>query len=91
MQARVHILVSGRVQGVFFRDQTRRWASSLGIKGWVRNLIDGRVEVAAEGSRKNLEDFISRLEQGPPLSWVERADVTWEEFQSEFQDFRIIS
>ncbi|MBW1933376.1 MAG: acylphosphatase, partial [Deltaproteobacteria bacterium] len=51
MEARAHIFVSGRVQGVFFRDHTQRWASSLHLRGWVRNLRDGRVEVLVEGNK----------------------------------------
>jgi len=51
MKGRAHIFVSGWVQGVFFRDQTQKWAVSLQITGWVRNLKDGRVEVIAEGEK----------------------------------------
>ena len=50
-EKRVHIFVSGLVQGVFFRDSTRQKAQELGITGWVRNLIDGRVEIVAEGEK----------------------------------------
>ncbi len=89
MKARVHVLVSGRVQGVFFRDHTRRWAVSLGLTGWVRNLEDGRVEVMAEGDKKSLEDLIARLRLGPPAAAVGNAEVTWEDFRGEFDSFRI--
>ncbi len=89
MKARAHIFVSGRVQGVFFRDHTQRWASSLNLTGWVRNLWDGRVEVLAEGDKKNIEDLIDRLKGGPPLAFVEDVDVSWEEYKGEFKDFRI--
>ncbi len=89
MKERAHILVSGRVQGVFFRDHTRRWAASLGLTGWVRNLWDGRVEVLAEGEKENLEALIARLKQGPPSASVENVAVTWEDFRDEFSDFRI--
>lgn len=90
MKARAHILVCGRVQGVFFRDHTRTWASSLGLTGWVRNLRDGRVEVVAEGDKENIESLIRRLEEGPPLSMVEKVDVDWEDGRGEFSDFRIV-
>jgi acylphosphatase len=86
---RMHLLVSGRVQGVFFRDNTQRWASSLGLKGWVRNLPDGRVEVLVEGDKDSVEDLISRVKQGPPMSHVENLDIKKEEFTGEFTDFRI--
>jgi acylphosphatase len=89
MKARARIVVSGRVQGVFFRDHTRRWASSLGLTGWVRNLWDGRVEALAEGEKKNIETLVSQMRQGPPRAQVEAAEVTWEEFKDEFCDFQI--
>jgi acylphosphatase len=89
MKARVHIFVSGRVQGVFFRDHTRRWAVSLGLTGWVRNLGDGRVEVMAEGEKGNIEGLIANLKEGPPFASVENVDIAWEEFRNEFSGFRI--
>jgi len=89
MKARAHVFVSGRVQGVFFRDHTRRWATSLGLTGWVRNLMDSRVEVLAEGEKERLEDLVVRLRQGPPMSEVRNIEVTWEDFRGEFGDFRI--
>lgn len=90
MKARAHILVSGRVQGVFFRDHARTWAVSLGISGWVRNRPDGRVEVLAEGERQRIESLIGSLEQGPPLALVASVDVDWEDYRGEFPDFRIV-
>jgi acylphosphatase len=90
MKARAHVFVNGRVQGVFFRDHTRRWAGSLGITGWVRNLRDGRVEVLAEGERSKIEDLIARLKEGPPFALVESVDVDWEEDKGEFADFRVV-
>jgi acylphosphatase len=89
MKARSHIIVSGRVQGVFFRDHTQRGACSLGLTGWVKNLRDGRVEALAEGERENIEDLISRLRQGPPLAQVQDVEVTWEECRDEFKDFLV--
>jgi len=89
MKARAHIFVSGRVQGVFFRDHTQRWASSLKLTGWVRNMYDGRVEVLAEGEKEKIEDLINKLKAGPPMAHVEEVDVSWEEYKGEFKDFRI--
>jgi acylphosphatase len=89
MKARAHILVSGRVQGVFYRDHAHRGARSLGVTGWVRNLDDGNVEVVAEGERENVESLISHLEEGPPMSIVEKVDVDWQDYRGEFHDFRI--
>lgn len=89
MKARAHIFVSGRVQGVFFRDHTRKWASSLGLVGWVRNVSDGRVEVTVEGEKDQIEDLIGRLKEGPPMATVEDVDVDWKDYKGEFTDFRI--
>jgi acylphosphatase len=89
MKARAHVIVSGRVQGVFFRDHTRRWADSLGLLGWVKNLWDGRVEVLVEGEKASIESLIAQLRQGPPLAQVKNVEVTWEEFKDEFCDFRM--
>lgn len=89
MESRAHIFISGRVQGVFFRDHTRRWASSLGLSGWVRNLGDGRVEVMAEGEKEKIENLIGKLNEGPPMSRVENVAAEWEEYKGEFSGFNI--
>jgi len=89
MNARANIFVSGLVQGVFFRDHTQRWGTSLNLTGWVRNLRDGRVEVLAEGDREKIDELISRLNEGPPSSQVESVNVKWEEYKGEFENFRI--
>jgi acylphosphatase len=89
MNARAHIIVSGRVQGVFFRDHTQRWAASLKLMGWVRNLPDGRVESVVEGNKEQVEALIARVKEGPPMANVTDAVVTWENFLGEFDDFRI--
>jgi len=62
---RVHLLISGRVQGVFFRVRCQAQAEGLALSGWVRNLTDGRVEVQAEGPLKATEAFIAWCRQGP--------------------------
>lgn len=89
MKARAHIFVSGWVQGVFFRDNTQKWASSLSLTGWVRNLKDGRVEVMAEGEKAHIEDLIGKLREGPSLARVENVDVEWEDYTGEFSDFKV--
>ena len=89
MEKRAHIFVSGRVQGVFFRDHTQRWASSLGLTGWVRNLYDSRVEVVAEGEGDKIKELIANLRQGPPMADVTNVEVIWEEFMGGFDGFRI--
>lgn len=65
-------LISGRVQGVFFRESTRRVAESLSITGYAKNLSDGSVEVLACGSREAIGKLESWLQHGPPMARVER-------------------
>jgi acylphosphatase len=74
----VHVTVVGRVQGVYYRDFTRRHASVLNIIGWVRNLPDGTVEVLAEGEEKKLLEFLAALQKGPPGSQVENMKTQWQ-------------
>ncbi len=82
-------MVSGRVQGVFFRAYTQREAVLLGVTGWVKNLFDGRVEIMAEGEKEQVERLIVAVKRGPPQAYVEDADVEWLEFEGEFEDFKI--
>lgn len=83
----VHILVEGRVQGVFFRANTKKKAQSLGLTGWVKNLDDGGVEVVAEGER--VSDLLEWIKKGgPSLARVKRIEVSKAEDQS-FNDFEI--
>lgn len=89
MKARAHIFVSGRVQGVFFRDYTQRCAASLDLTGWVRNLRDGRVEALAEGDKERIRDLVNKLNEGPPLARVDKVDVSWEDYRGEFKYFQI--
>lgn len=70
-----HVLVSGRVQGVFFRAATRDKATQLGLTGWVRNLADGRVEARVEGEPAALEQMLHWLRQGPSAAVVEDVQV----------------
>lgn len=68
---RVRVLVSGRVQGVFFRESTRREAEGLGVAGWVRNLPDGRVEALFDGPSDNVEALVAWCRRGPPAAGVD--------------------
>lgn len=76
---RVHVYVSGRVQGVFYRATTRDTARDRGIAGWVRNLPDGRVEAVFEGSADAVEGMIEWCRDGSPRARVESVEVTEEE------------
>ena len=75
--ARVHLLVSGLVQGVAFRYHTVDEARRLGLNGWVRNLPDGRVEAEAEGEREKLGALVRWCRHGPPAARVDDVRVTW--------------
>ena len=68
---KVHLIISGRVQGVGFRMFTKIKAENLGLSGWVRNLKDGRVEVVLVGPQEKIEEMVSWLKQGSPLARVE--------------------
>jgi len=87
---RVHIIVSGRVQGVFFRDFTRQQANNLGITGWVKNLPDGKVQIVAEGDKDKLLQLIEAVKVGPSSAKVKDCQIKWLEFSGEFRDFEII-
>ncbi|HEX6791299.1 MAG TPA: acylphosphatase [Candidatus Krumholzibacteria bacterium] len=78
----LHVFISGRVQGVFFRESTRREASGLGLSGWVRNLADGRVEARFEGGREPCERALAFIRTGPPRASVTHVDVEWEKLES---------
>jgi acylphosphatase len=86
-KVRAHVLISGRVQGVFFRAYTQEAAQARGVYGWVRNTRDGRVEAVLEGEKGMVEDMISWCHQGSPMSHVTKVTVDWEEFAGEFDDF----
>ena len=85
---RKRVIVHGRVQGVFFRDTTRRLAESRGVSGWVRNNPDGSVEAAFEGEPDAVEEMVRFAHQGPRGAAVERVDVVDDEPQ-EATGFRI--
>lgn len=88
-RVRAHIFVSGRVQGVLFRDGTQRQAKRLGVKGWVRNLADGRVEAVFEGEKDKVEQVVNWAKKGPILARVDDLRVEWQEYTGEFNDFVI--
>ncbi|PIR71617.1 MAG: acylphosphatase [Candidatus Nealsonbacteria bacterium CG_4_9_14_3_um_filter_37_13] len=88
-KVRVHLFVSGLVQGVFFRSKTRARAEELGLFGWVRNLEDGRVEILAEGEKEKLEKLVEWAKKGPDSAKINGLDVEWQEYKGEFKDFEI--
>jgi acylphosphatase len=87
--ARVHLLVTGRVQGVAFRAATAEAARRLGVRGWVRNLADGRVEAEAEGERAAVEALVAWCRRGPPAARVDHLAVSWGEPRGDLGPFAI--
>lgn len=83
----VHLLISGFVQGVGYREFVKSKARKMGITGWVRNLSDNRVEVLAQGSKENLQDLIRICEKGPFLSEVRNIAIEWQHPTASFTQF----
>ncbi|MFQ5596808.1 MAG: acylphosphatase [Nitrospiria bacterium] len=84
------LFVSGRVQGVGFRNFTQRKATNLHLAGTVRNLADGRVEIEVDGTREKIEALIQLLRQGPPRSEVADVSVSWRDKPSQAHRFSIV-
>jgi acylphosphatase len=88
-KVRAHAIISGRVQGVFFRMETKRAADRLGVSGWVRNRRDRTVEALFEGRRDQVDTILAWCREGPPHADVHAVNVTWEAYTGEFQKFDI--
>ncbi|KXA92987.1 acylphosphatase [candidate division MSBL1 archaeon SCGC-AAA259E22] len=89
MKKRAHVYVSGRVQGVFFRANTREEARKRGVTGWVRNLPDGRVEAVFEGDEDKVQEMIEFCHEGSRAARVKDVEVNWGDYQDEFSSFSI--
>lgn len=87
--ARAHLLIKGRVQGVFYRAFARDIAVQRGLRGWVRNLSDGSVEALFEGNRDEIEGAVAQCHSGPPGARVDTIDVAWEDYQGDVQGFQV--
>jgi len=87
--SRVHVVITGRVQGVGFRYFVIRNAKQLGLVGWVRNRMDGAVEIVAEGNRQDLQRLVDKLKTGPPMAWVQHVSTQWQPAADSFVDFVI--
>ena len=85
----LHVVLAGKVQGVGFRYFTKNLAKKYGLKGYVRNLPDGTVEIVAEGDEKTLRKFLEEVEKGPPLAEVTHMRFQFEEKEGGFEDFVI--
>jgi acylphosphatase len=86
---RAQVIISGRVQGVFFRAETQRAAERIGVNGWVRNLPDGNVEALFEGPHDRVEEAIRWCHKGSPAAKVGDVQVDWKDYTGEFDRFKI--
>jgi acylphosphatase len=90
MKSRLHVIVFGDVQGVFFRAGARSEALRIGgITGWVRNIPEGAVELTAEGEKEKLESLLEWCSHGPEGASVGKVESEWLEYRGEFTDFSI--
>lgn len=88
-KTRAHVLVSGKVQGVYFRQNTKQVATQHKVAGWVRNLPDGRVEAILEGDEAAVSEVIKWCHVGPPKASVQDVNVKFEKYTGEFAGFDI--
>jgi len=84
----LHLVIHGRVQGVFFRDSMRREAQRLGIAGWVRNRSDGTVEAAVQGESADVDAIVRWARRGPDRAQVERVEI--EPHDGSYSNFEVI-
>ena len=89
-RSRLHIIYSGRVQGVGFRYTVKALVSGFDVTGMVRNLLDGRVELLAEGTKEELEAFRRAIRESELGHFVQDEKVSWEEARREFRGFEIV-
>ena len=89
VQKQIHIFVTGRVQGVFFRQSTKVMAIKNNAKGWVRNLDDGRVEIVAQGETQDIDNLAHWCKTGPANSRVDEFELSEENVTDEFETFEV--
>lgn len=88
-KVKAHIVITGKVQGVFFRMETKQAAARYGVFGWVRNKSDGSVEAVFEGDKEKVNSLIKWCQAGPPFATVQNVSITWEDYRGEFKEFEI--
>lgn len=88
---RLYAIISGRVQGVFFRVNTRNKANELGLNGWVKNRWDGKVEVVCEGAKEKIDRMLEWLKKGPKYAKVVNVEHFFDIKEEGFQDFNIVN
>lgn len=86
----MRLIIEGRVQGVWFRESTRKEAVSLGVYGWVKNRSDGTVEALIEGPEQKVKKLVQWCSKGPPYAQVTRVHETQEEWEDEFSSFDVV-
>jgi acylphosphatase len=86
---RAHVIISGRVQGVFFRMETLEEARKTGVSGWVKNKHDGSVEAVFEGEKALVDNVIQWCRKGPPASRVDNIKLEWKPYTGELSGFSI--
>ena len=86
---RVHVWVQGRVQAVGFRAFVQQNAAQIGVTGWVRNVGHNTVEGVAEGTQRQIEEFLRMVKRGPMGSRVDESRAEWEQVTGEFEAFRV--
>jgi acylphosphatase len=88
-KVKAQLIISGKVQGVWFRAETQKAAVRFGVNGWVKNKKDGTVEAVAEGDKRDVTSLVNWCNTGSPLSRVDKVDVTWERYTGEFREFKV--
>jgi len=86
---RAHAVITGKVQGVWFRVETQQAARIRGVNGWVRNKMDGSVEAVFEGDEADVKATLAWCRKGPPHARISNVDVTWQEYSGEYADFDV--
>lgn len=90
MAQRIHLFVTGKVQGVFFRQALKSKARENNVSGWVRNLRDGRVEAVLEGEDVGVSRVVEWTHSGPANAWVEDVEIRNESYAGEFSKFDVL-
>lgn len=85
---RAHVIVTGKVQGVFYRATASEEARMLGLTGWIRNRPDGSIEAVFEGPEEKVKKMVDWCDDGPEFAEVEKVDAKYEKYKGEFSDFR---
>ncbi|MBW1764426.1 MAG: acylphosphatase [Deltaproteobacteria bacterium] len=86
----VKLVIHGRVQGVWFRESTRKQAVELGVSGWVKNRVDGSVEALIEGPKDSIKKLIDWCHKGPPYAKVDQVDEIWVDWKGELDSFKVV-